>query len=329
MGSTRSENQMDHITLFITFYFIVSGALCILVFITNGLIVGVNVTDWMKGRSLMPSDEILASLGLSNLCFCTSLILDYFISLTWKEFFRKFYMVQKITFTLDIAASFLSFWFTAWLSVFYCMKIVNIKQSFLLRVKLQFSSLVRWFLLGSVLASCGATFLVTLTFKTVSQASDNLNNQTFLSLPSDFNFTNDYKKQKLILVHMTMPYKLLPIILGCSVPLVIVIASSVPILNTLFRHAKNLEQNATIFHNPRLEVHLNAAKSVLSLLISYTALFVCEIIIRTEIFPNWTYQYFLCLIFQLATLVAQGFILVASNPKLKQSAVQIISCVQQ
>ncbi|XP_033029703.1 taste receptor type 2 member 40-like [Lacerta agilis] len=324
-----SEDQMNHLPLSAIFYLIVSGTLCILVFITNGLIVGVNVTDWMKGRSLMPSDEILVSLGMSNLCFSTSLILDYFISLIWKEFYRKFYMVQKITFILDIAASFLSFWFTAWLSVFYCMKIVNFKQSFLLRVKLQFSSLVRWFLLGSVLASSGATLLVTWTFTTVFQASDNLSNQTFLSLPSDFNFTDDYKKQKMILVHMTMPYKVLLVILGCSVPLVMVIASSVPVLNSLFRHARNLEHNATIFHNPRLEVHLNAAKSVLSLLVCYTSLFVCEIIIRMETFPNWTYQYFLCLIFQLATLVAQGLILVASNPKLKQSAAQIISCVQQ
>ncbi|XP_060125078.1 taste receptor type 2 member 41-like [Zootoca vivipara] len=256
-----SEDQMNHLPLSAIFYLIVSGTLCILAFITNGLIVGVNVTDWMKGRSLMPSDEILVSLGLSNLCFSTTLILDYFISLIWEEFYRKFYMVQKIMFILDIATSFLSFWFTAWLSIFYCMKIVNFKQSFLLRVKLQFSSLVRWFLLGSVLASSGATFLVTLTFTTVYQAPDNLGNQTSLSLPSDFNFTDDYKKEKIMLVHITMPYKLLIILLGCSVPLVMVIASSAPVLNSLFRHAKNLEQNTTISHNPRLEVHLNAAKS--------------------------------------------------------------------
>ncbi|XP_061465796.1 taste receptor type 2 member 40-like [Rhineura floridana] len=320
-----SGNQIFYITPSISFFFTVSGILCLLVIITNGLIVGVNLADWMKGRSLMPSGKILVSLGLSNLCFSTAITLDYFISHIWKQVYRTFYMVQKITLTLDIA---MSFWFTAWLSVFYCMKIVNFKQSFLLKVKLKFSSLVHWFLLGSVLASFGATILVLWAFTKITQGNPTkyLNNQTIVP-PSDFNLTNNYKKQK-ILVHMTLYYRLLIIILGCSVPLVVVIVSSVSVLNFLFRHAQNLEQNASIFHNPCLEVHLNAAKSVLSLVLSYISLFVCEILMRTEIFPNWTYQYFLCLTFQLSTLVAQGFILITSNPKLKQSAVQILPCVQ-
>ncbi|XP_066468733.1 taste receptor type 2 member 40-like [Tiliqua scincoides] len=312
------------------FYLTTAGILYLLVIITNGLIVVVNLADWTKVRSLMPKDEIVTSLGLSNICFSTAITLDYFTSLIWKEFYRHFYCMQIVMFSLDIATSFSSFWFMAWLTVFYCMKIVDFKQPFLLKVKLRFSGLIRWLLLGSVLVSVGATLLVTWAVRTASHVKLHmeLTNQTD-DLSSDFNLTLNIKKDKITLVHMALSYRLLLIILGCSAPLVVVIFSSIPVLKSLFTHAQNLGQNLSLFHNPRLEVHLNAAKAVLSLLLSYCSSYICEILIRAELFPNWTYQYFLCLTAMLVTIVVQGSVLILSNPKLKQSAAQVLPFLSQ
>ncbi|XP_053149090.1 taste receptor type 2 member 40-like [Hemicordylus capensis] len=297
--------------------------------ITNGLIVVVNFANWTKGRSLMPNDEILTSLGLSNLFFSTTIVLDYFISFLWREFYNTFVRVQKIMFCLDIATSFASFWFTAWLSVFYCMKIINFKQPFLAKVKLKFSGLVRWLLLGSVLFSLGSAVLLYWAFWKASLRfpSKGPVNQT-ISLPSDFNQTLSHERGNVILVHMTLSYKLLIILLGCFAPFAVVISSSIPVLKSLFRHIQRLEQNASVFHNPRLEAHLNASKALLSLLLSYCSLYVSEIVVRAEIFPNWTSSYFLCLTTQLATLAVQASTLILSNQKLKQSVVQFLPCMQ-
>lgn len=124
-----------------------------------------NLIHWTKGRNLMPSDEILMSLGLSNICFSTAKMLDYFFSLVWEEFYSTFYHMQKLMFGLDIATSFSSFWFTALLSIFYCMKIVTFKQPFLLVVKRNFSGLARWLLLASLLVSWGTTLLILWAFR--------------------------------------------------------------------------------------------------------------------------------------------------------------------
>lgn len=316
------ENLLHYINIF---YLTITGILYLLIIITNGLIVVVNLADWTKGRGLMPNNEIVTSLGLSNIGFSTAITLDYFTSLVWKEFYQRFYNMQIVMFTLDIATSFSSFWFTAWLTVFYCMKIMNFKHPFLLKVKLQFSGLVRWLLLGSVLLSLGATLSVMWAVGTTSQVESPINQTN--SLSSDFNLTLNIKKDKKILVHMALSYRLLLIILGCSAPLVVVIFSSIPVLKSLFQHAQNLEQNVSIFHNPRLEAHLNAAKAVLSLLLSYCSSYISEILIRTELFPNWTYEYFLCLTALLGTIAVQGSVLILSNPKMKQSLAHILPFV--
>ncbi|XP_078240904.1 taste receptor type 2 member 41-like [Pogona vitticeps] len=311
-------------------YITVSGILYFLVIIANGFIAAVNLASWMKGRRLMPNDEIVTSLGISNFCFSTTVMMDYFISFVWSEFYRNAYSVQNLTLTFDIATGFLSCWLTAWLCVFYCMKIVNFKQPLLLKVKLNFPKLVRWFLLASMIASVVTTFFAFRTFKRVPlsiQAND-WNNQT-ISFPTNVNLTSNYQKPSKVLVLMRFPFKLLIMILGCAVPLVLSMSSLVLVLNSLFRHAQNLEKHSSVFYNPHLEAHLKAARAVLSLLLSNVCFFAVVVIVRTQVFPNWTYQHFLCLIFQFVAIAAHASVLILSSPKLKSAALQFLPCVQQ
>lgn len=311
-------------------YLVVSGSFYLLVILANGFLAGMNLASWMKGRCLMPSDEIVTSLGISNLCFSTTVILDYFTSLIWKDFYRSAYSVQNIMLTLDIGTSFLRYWFIAWLSVFYCTKIVNFKQPLLRKVKLNFLKFVRWFLLASVVASVLTTLVAFQAFKKVPLEimANDLNNQTTNFSPN-VNTTSNHQKPPKVLLQVKLPFKLIAMILGCAVPLVLSMSSSVLVLDSLFRHAQNLEQHSSVFHNPCLEVYLNAAKAVLSLLLSNVSFFATELIVRTQTFPNWTYVYFLCLIIQFVAMAAHAAILILSNPKLKSAILQLLPCVQQ
>ncbi|KAL8202804.1 UNVERIFIED_CONTAM: hypothetical protein K2H54_025739 [Gekko kuhli] len=292
----------------VTFYLAVTGMAYLLVSMTNGFIIVVNLSDWSKGRGLMSNDKILSSLMLSNLCYSTSLTAEYFLSLILDEFYSVLYHLQRVFMTLDIATSFLSFWFTAWLSVFYCVKIVSFKRPLLLKMKLQFPALVRWLLLGSTVASLGAALLFQWAFMLVPHrrlATGSTNRTAGLSPAS--NCTCNHVNARTIVVHMCPVYRVLVIILGCSVPLVVVVFSLVPVLCSLFRHTQKLEQTLSPSH---LEAHVKAAKAVLSFLLCYIVLFACETLVRAEIYRNWYYQYFLCMMVQLATLLVQSTILI-------------------
>ncbi|XP_054843606.1 taste receptor type 2 member 40-like [Eublepharis macularius] len=323
MGSVIPIEKAFVPSSLLAFYLATAGTVYLSVIMTHGLIIVVNLSDWSKGNGLMPNDEILASLALSNLCFSSSSIADYFCSLIWEDFYSVFNKVQRVIFTLDIATSFSSFWFTAWLSVFYCMKIVNFKQAFLLKMKLKFSGLIHWLLLGSTVVSLGAALLFQWAVRITAHGKEakETSNQT-AGLPSTFNGTCNNVNEKPILLHMSPFYRLLIILLGCSVPLMVVVSSSVPVLYSLVRHTQKAEESLSPF---QLEAHLSAAKAVLSLLLCYAVLVTSQTLIRMEIFRNWTYQYFLCLSIQLATLLAQSTVLIRSNPKLKQAAAQLLS----
>ncbi|KAJ7335433.1 hypothetical protein JRQ81_013374 [Phrynocephalus forsythii] len=257
-------------------YITVSGIFYLLVILTNGFIAGVNLASRMKGSCLMPNDEIVTTLGISNFCFSTTIILDYFISIIWKDFYRNAYSVQNVTLTFDIATSFLTYWLTAWLNMFYCMKIVSFKQPLLFQVKMNFPKLVRWFLLASLVASVVTTLFAFQALKKVPlhiQASA-LNNQT-TGIVSKVNLTSNHRESRNVVILMRRPLKFITMILGCAIPLLLSVASLVLVLNSLFRHAQNLE-HSSVFHNPQLEAHLNAAKAVLSLLLSNVSFFAAE-----------------------------------------------------
>uniref|UniRef100_A0ACB8ESG9 Uncharacterized protein n=1 Tax=Sphaerodactylus townsendi TaxID=933632 RepID=A0ACB8ESG9_9SAUR len=309
----------------VSFYLAISGFIYLLLIMINGLIIVVNLMDWSKGRSLMPNDEILSSLALFNLLFATLLILDYYLSLNWEEFYSTFYNVQRVMLTLDIITSCSSFWCTAWLSVFYCVKIVNFKQAFLLRLKLKFPGLVRWLLLGSTSVSLGAAVLLQWAITTAmhKKKATDLTNQT-TSLPPTFNCTHNYGNIETIVILMSPHYRVLIVMLSCSIPLMVVVCSLVLVLYSLFRHTQKLGQNLP---PSQLKAHVNAAKTVLSLLLCYVAQVISQTLARFEIYRNWYYEYFLCLTVQLATLLAQNTILSRSNPKLKQTAVWLLSCL--
>ncbi|XP_077202601.1 taste receptor type 2 member 40-like [Paroedura picta] len=309
-------------SLVMTFYAVTASAAYVLVIMTNGFIIKVNLSDWSKGRSWMPSDEILSSLVLSNLCHSTALITNYCCSLLLEEFYGTFYDVQRITIALEMSTSFASFWFTAWLSVFYCMKIVSFKQPCLLKMKLKFPGLVRWLLLGSTVLSLGVTLLFQWSFKVSSRWIPvmGLTNQT-TCLPPASNCSCSYVRA--VILRTFSIYKVLIIILGCSVPLMVVASSSVRVLCSLSRHTQKLEQTLP---PSQLEAHVKAAKAVLSLLLCCIISFVCQTVVIAEIYDTWHYEYFLCLMVQLGTLWAQSAILIRSNSRLKQTAARLLSC---
>ncbi|XP_059580169.1 taste receptor type 2 member 1-like [Alligator mississippiensis] len=75
-------------------------------------------------------------------------------------------MWRAINFTWMYLST-LSLWFATWLAVFYCVKITSFNQPLFLWLKLRFSGLLPWLILGSLLVSL-ATSLPSVNFFTLT-----------------------------------------------------------------------------------------------------------------------------------------------------------------
>ncbi|CAN2390059.1 hypothetical protein PRIEUP_LOCUS95 [Pristimantis euphronides] len=89
--------------------------------LVHSFIIGVNVSDWWKGRSVTAVDQVITSLGISRMCaqFINSLYLD-FIRVFLRNVDRHVTLVIGSIFDLF---TFANFWLTSLLSIVFCLKI--------------------------------------------------------------------------------------------------------------------------------------------------------------------------------------------------------------
>ncbi|KAG9465001.1 hypothetical protein GDO78_019095 [Eleutherodactylus coqui] len=92
--------------------------------VIHSFIIGVNVTDWWKGRSVTPVDNILTFLGISRMCaqcaYTAYLFVDTFIR-------NNLYSHSSLVIMDTVYAFFIyaSIWLTSLLSIDLCLKIFN------------------------------------------------------------------------------------------------------------------------------------------------------------------------------------------------------------
>uniref|UniRef100_A0A7M4FG06 Taste receptor type 2 n=1 Tax=Crocodylus porosus TaxID=8502 RepID=A0A7M4FG06_CROPO len=243
-------------------------------FMGNGFIAVLICSDWIRNRKISSSDMILISLGISR--FVLQGTITVYIHSLYFPGMPKLATLYKAFYILWMFVNHASLWFSTWLSVFYCVKIINFTQLILLRMKLRISGMVPWFLLGSVLVSSITTLPMFWIFPSISSPN------------STGNHVNNSVKSTAL---DTSSLSIAPLYCaGCFFPLIISFFTSSLLIASLWKHTKKMQHNTTSCQDPRTSVHINAIKALVSFLILYLSSFIAQIpliLSASQNTPTW------------------------------------------
>ncbi|XP_045713580.1 taste receptor type 2 member 41 [Phyllostomus hastatus] len=272
-------------------------------FLANGFIVVVLTRDWRQLGRLSPSDMILISLGVSRFCLqCVGVVHNLYFSLHLGEFNRG--LVRQLFNLHWNVLNVATFWFSAWLSVLFCLKIANFTHPTFLWLKWRFPGSVPWLLLGSLLVSC----IVALSLFWVNHTAY----QGFCIRKLSGNMTYKEWNRRLEIFYF-LPMKSVTLSVPCSVFLV----SAALLINSLRRHTQTMRQNGHSLQDPSTQAHTRALKSLISFLVLYALSFASMIIngagfftLESDWYWPWQVLIYLC-------TCLHPFILIRSNFRLR------------
>ncbi|XP_030333445.1 taste receptor type 2 member 40-like [Strigops habroptila] len=232
-------------------------------FFENGFITAVNITNWIKSRKLSSADMILIFLSTSRLILQVT-ILMHIHSLYFVDAFRLASVYKA--FAINWTSSHASLWFSTWLYVLYCVKIINVTQWLLLQIKLRVTGMVPWLLLGSLVISSVISlplFWITPSAYFCSSTGNCRENSTA--------HVTDWDDSHL--------YPLLLYCSGCFLLLVLSVVTLALLITSLWRHTKKMKCYVDTFRGPLIDVRITAIKSIISFLTLYLCSFVAQILL--------------------------------------------------
>uniref|UniRef100_A0ACB8FFW0 Uncharacterized protein n=1 Tax=Sphaerodactylus townsendi TaxID=933632 RepID=A0ACB8FFW0_9SAUR len=272
----------------------------------NGFIVLANGLDWIRSKTVSPSDMILTALSLSRLLY-----LGVVLGIHCLFFFDidNPKRVPEVLLFFWGFANASTLWMSACLAAFYCMKLVNFSQAFFVKMKLHISRLVPRLLLGSVLVS----LIIALPIVCLEKCKYCCN-ETIVIQGSR---------------NISCPGKLISgfiYVVGTSPSFIIVLASSVILIHSLLRHARKMQQNRGGVKDHRMDAHISAVKTLVSFVVFFSFCYVSVVSLATFTSP-WTIV--TAVIGITAYNSGHSVILIATNPKLKQPLIRIVTSIKQ
>ncbi|XP_078241627.1 taste receptor type 2 member 40-like [Pogona vitticeps] len=278
--------------------FLVLGGL-----IFNGFIATLIIIEWAKCQRLPSIELLLLSLGMSNI-FTTVFLTGYFAIVFSLITVR--YLVFQILRSCFIFAASCRYTFTAWLCVFYCVKIVNSTQSLFLWWKLRISRLIPRLIVGSLIFSLSISLI----------AFYSLQDQTQGTTASSV--TNATQEETLTLESL----KIIIFATATGCPIVLVLLSCTLVVASLYHHVCQMTGKESCLKNPQTEAHIKAAGTVVSLLLLYVLFYVGNILSLLDTLRESVHIF--VSIMMLVYSPAQAAILMFVNPKLKQAASRML-----
>lgn len=232
--------------------------------IGNGFITAVNIINWIKSKKMSSADLILIFLSTSRFILQMT-ILMHIHSLYFADEF-KLASVYKAFGAVWMFVNHASLWFSTWLYVLYCVKIINVTQRLLLQIKLRIAGMVPWLLLGSLMISSVTSLpLLWITPSTYLCSSTGNCRENSTAHITDWDSSHLY----LLLLYFV----------GCFFPLVLSVVSSALLITSLCKHTKKMQCYVDTFRDPLIDVHLTAIKSIISFLILYLSSFAAQILL--------------------------------------------------
>ncbi|KAM8924721.1 taste receptor type 2 member 40-like [Pelodytes ibericus] len=268
---------------------------------TNGFVLMVNYKDWAHSGPLAASDYFICSLAICNICLQTWSGADWLC-----ELFQDNGILCNIVYTVKMIVSSYSLQLTAWLCVFYCVRIVVFHNCLLRWVQHHIKTSYKYFTFFSILLCFALGLPLTWTTRELFQ----LTNSTALGIDPVTEYGNIYRSALMFF--------------GYAVPLFYVIFSGVNILRSLLIHMRRMRISMEKAHEALLEAHLHAGYTVLSLLLLFFVNFVSSLLVLMELFPRGDLRLFFCYLAIILYSPAHSLVLIRGNGKLRRAAAVII-----
>ncbi|KAJ1122274.1 hypothetical protein NDU88_000770 [Pleurodeles waltl] len=276
----------------------------------NGFIAAVIARQWAGSRRLPPPcDLLLLALGMINIPCQLCPAGEYFIGNIWGVVFKSD-SASKTLYVLTPLLFISSFWFNTWLCLFYCIKIVNFSHPLFMRLKRGIDSFVSWSLLSSVLTPLSITVPGIFYYVKSAPVNSTATNITLAERVMNYNLW----------------HALLMSIIGVFVPLVVIGISVVLILNSLYKHTRQMQRNHTGFTaGPSMDAHTRAAKTIFSLMVLYV-LFDMSLLLALidDTFYDESIKIYMYVCGVTLYPFINSMILIMGNTKLKAASVRIL-----
>uniref|UniRef100_A0A803SWA9 Taste receptor type 2 n=1 Tax=Anolis carolinensis TaxID=28377 RepID=A0A803SWA9_ANOCA len=265
----------------------------------------VTVLQWLQKRKMPPCEFLLTCLSASRLLTELDCMAIYFMQLFSFSGRRTILYFSWIFFTMA------SLWCTSWLSIFYCVKVINFSNSLLLWLKLRLN-----LLLPRLLGISMTIFMVS-SVHSIFRFFKEPCNQTVTPL------TNEDTD-----ISMWISFIPVQITFTC-INFSMNIAATLLLLISLRRHVRNLRGNGTSVQDLNTQVHLKVMRPLFITLLLYL-LFIVSLIIMISNFS--LFQTNLSLSTEITMSIfpsAHSIILIWTNPKLREVAVHMLNIRQR
>ncbi|KAG9461594.1 hypothetical protein GDO78_016304 [Eleutherodactylus coqui] len=205
----------------------------------HSFIIGVNVTDWWKGRSVTPVDYIVSSLGISRICAQCIITLYAFLT----RVLKLDSPITKVVGTVYAFFAYANVWITSLLSIVFCLKISNFHIRLFLYLRGMIIHRTVYFIVATVLLST-ISCLMSLMKAITDETKDRTNNITISNLYRHCNYSKTFYNH----------------IFAGFFPKLFYIISSALLFTSLYHHTAKMKMSSNLSIN--LETYYSVMKYV-------------------------------------------------------------------
>ncbi|KAG9471933.1 hypothetical protein GDO78_022176, partial [Eleutherodactylus coqui] len=235
--------------------------------VIHSFIIGVNVKDWRKGRSLTPVDQVVTCLEISRMCIQFTETLYFFMTKAFP--INPYLYVTMVIFTIYDFLTYANFWLTSLLSIVFCLKISNLHSRLFLYLRRKIEHRTVNFIVACGLFSI-FNCLMLLMMSITELIRDGTYNTTMTNQSTNCT----------IYINFVYTYTV-----GTSIPLLFSCISSVLLFTTLYHHTTKMKMSRNV--SIHLETYYSAMKFISFTFIYNTLYFIGH-------FVGAFYYYFNC-----------------------------------
>nr|XP_060615780.1 taste receptor type 2 member 104-like [Anolis sagrei ordinatus] len=241
------------------FTWTIIGSISIVAILGNGFIIVVIGNRWLQTRKIAPSDFLLTSLSISRIFLHATVGLNFVLEVSIGDIFIDTFAWEVIGFVW-VFSGMASLWCASWLSVFYCVKVTNFANRFLLWLKPRINVLsIR--LLGASISSLVVMSVPFFRSYVEQKKQCNLTG----SLPVKISRRKDCHALFFIFRRFHL--------IVASMNFIISITATIILLISLWKHTRNLKKSGIDAKDLNAQIHINVMKPLVFYIFFYLLYF--------------------------------------------------------
>ncbi|KAG8549010.1 hypothetical protein GDO81_023124, partial [Engystomops pustulosus] len=228
----------------------------------------VNLLTWIKNKKCPQVEQIITSISVCNI---VAKIMEFIWLL---NIINSSPVITKIYFALGFLAMSCNVWFSTFLCVYFCLKIVNVKNTLYVCLQRNFQKILPWLFVSAILGSV----LVSVPY-ILKIVEDSSNSGLNISINMQSNSTFIDFKERDILSFLILSWT----------ALLILSISALAIVISLFKHMNHVQENIGGFRSPNMKIHVQALRTVILFQITNIIIFLVLTVNLTSSGNIWNY----------------------------------------